>query len=38
MPIDNLAKDFLTRLNAAVKKKVTVVLIGGNALVFLNMK
>ncbi len=38
MPIDNLAKDFLTRLNSAVKKKVTVVLIGGNALVFLDMK
>lgn len=38
MAIDLLARDFLARLNAVVRKRVTVVLIGGNALTFLGLK
>lgn len=38
MAIDKLAHDFLTRLNSVVKQKVTVVLIGGNALTLLGLK
>jgi len=36
--MDPLAHEFLERLNAAVKRKVTVVLIGGNALNILGFK
>ncbi len=36
--MDALAEQFLQRLNAAIKRKVTVTLIGGNALVALGLK
>lgn len=36
--MDALALEFLERLNARVKRKVTVTLIGGNALVILGLK
>ena len=38
MALEPLAHDFLSRLNSAIKKKVTVVLIGGNALSTLGLK
>ncbi|GEM_PF-4684750 len=38
MSVDSLSHNFLSRLNSLVKRRVTVVLIGGNALVFLGFK
>jgi hypothetical protein len=38
MNIDPLLKDFLKRLNDSVKRKVTIVAIGGNALIFFGAK
>lgn len=38
MNLDNNLRAFLERLNESVKRKVTVVLIGGNALVLLGIK
>ncbi len=38
MQDDPLAIEFIKRLNAAVKRRVTITLIGGNALVILGLK
>jgi hypothetical protein len=38
MNIDPLLKDFLKRLNDSVKRKVTIVAVGGNALIFFGAK